>query len=140
MNESEKLIILEQARRRAAGEQVDPLSEWRKGMPQPEPPRKERGLDAPPVDMDAHVEAIVAAEREFIMTVVGQAMKEFGDSLIDEIEHKIREQVDKIRVDFGLESTVEQLVADALSKSQSDKEAARSGEVIPLPNPLQRRG
>jgi hypothetical protein len=40
--------------------------------------------------MEAHVNAIVAAERAFILEVVGQAMKEHGELMMAEIDIRIK--------------------------------------------------
>jgi hypothetical protein len=138
MNENEKLVFLNAAKMRAAGNPVDPMEAWERNKPQPEPPRRERGLDTPPVDIDAHVSAIVAAEREFIMTVVGQAMKELGEDMMAEVSDRIKEQVEKIRSDFGLKATVEEMVKDALAnKGLVSSAKADETNVVTLPNFLQ---
>ena len=60
------------------------------------------------------------AEHEFMIKVVGQALGEYGDMIIDHIEKKIAEEVGKLRAEVNL------------------KRASDDGDVVPLPNPLRK--
>jgi hypothetical protein len=142
MTGEEKAAILKDARatlERLAVEQL-PLSEphedaferWERLKPKPEEPKPPRDLDTP-IDWDARIAAAIAAEREFMVEVIGAALGEYADQLVDEIEKKIAEQVDQLRAEIAEEVT--KVRADMNPKREGD-----DGEVLLLPNPLQRRG
>jgi hypothetical protein len=81
--------------------------------------RAEGNLKRASDDWDAHRGG--DRKRACIIEVVGQALGEYGDMIIDHIEKKIAEEVRKLRAEVNL------------------KRASDDGEVVPLPNPLQRR-
>jgi hypothetical protein len=64
-----------------------------------------------PIDWEARIAAAIAAEHEFMIATVGQALGEYGDN----IEKKIAEEVAKLRIESG------------------------EGKVVLLPNPLNGR-
>jgi septum formation topological specificity factor MinE len=79
-----------------------------------------RSPDPTSIDVDERVNTLIAAERDFIIEVVGQALGEFRDELMAEIEKMIAEEVKKLRAQ--------------LSRNQSSGD----GEVVLLPNPLRK--
>jgi hypothetical protein len=99
----------------------DSLERWARNMPKPEPPRQQRSLDIPHVDLDERVNTLIAAERDFIIEVVGQALGEFRDELVGDIEKMIAKEVEKLRAEVNL------------------KRASEGGDVVLLPNPFLRR-
>ena len=65
-------------------------------------------------------EGPIAAEHQFMIATVGQALGEYGDQLVAEIEKKIAEEVGRLRADVNL------------------KRASDDGEVVLPPNPLRK--
>jgi hypothetical protein len=66
---------------------------------------------------DEHINTLISAERDFIIEVVGQALGEFREELVGEIEKMPAERVEKVRAEVNL-------------KRASDE------KVVLLPNPL----
>jgi hypothetical protein len=92
------------ARTRLADEPADDwLTSWRRTMPAPEPKREERKLDTMQIDWPAEIRAAVARERAFMTEVIGQALAEYGDGIITEIEQKIAAAADRVRADLRAE-------------------------------------
>jgi hypothetical protein len=54
----------------------DVLEEWKRNMPRPEPKPRERGLDTSPVDWNVIINQRVASMKDFVITVLGEALKE----------------------------------------------------------------
>jgi hypothetical protein len=97
------------------------LERWGRNMPKPKEPRRLRSSDPTPIDVDERVNTLIAAERDFIIEVVGRAIGEFHNELIEEIEKMIAEEVKKLRTKPNL------------------KRESNEGEVVMLPNPFLRR-
>jgi hypothetical protein len=110
------------ARERLPDEQEeDSMERWARNMPKPEEPPRPQGLDTTPIDWDARIAALISAERDFIIEVVGQALGEFRSELLDEIDKMIAEEVEKLR-----------------TEAKKNRESS-DGEVVLLPNPLRKR-
>ena len=69
---------------------------------------------------DEHINTLISAERDFIIEVVGQALGEFREELVGEIEKMPAERVEKVRAEVNL------------------KRASDDGKVVLLPNPLRK--
>jgi hypothetical protein len=52
----------------------DVIKEWKRHMPKPEPKRRERGLDTAPVGSSSVIDQRVASMKDFVMTVLGEAL------------------------------------------------------------------
>ena len=69
---------------------------------------------------DEHINTLISAERDFIIEVVGQALGEFREELVGEIEKMPAERVEKVRAEVNL------------------KRASDDGKVVLLPNLLRK--
>jgi hypothetical protein len=89
MNETERMRILAEARaalertahiNAAEGSEYvvdeDRLEAWRRGRPQHEPKSKREHLDTARTDWSSIVDQRIAAMRDFLVTVVGEALRE----------------------------------------------------------------
>jgi uncharacterized coiled-coil protein SlyX len=54
----------------------DVLKEWQRNKPQAESAPRKRGLDTAPVDWDAIINTRIATMKDFVMEVIGQALRE----------------------------------------------------------------
>jgi hypothetical protein len=83
---------------------ADELARWQARRPQPEPPKRPRGLDtapAPQIDWAAVINGAIRGERAHMVEAIGQAIGQHGDGLLDEVEAMIAAAVDHLRAEFA---------------------------------------
>jgi hypothetical protein len=99
--------------RRLPGEPPEP--DWRASRPAPEPKRRARGLDTAPqpeVDIAYVIRGAILAERSVMVEIVGQALGEYCNGILDQVETMIGAVAAEIREDFGRQ--IDQLRAELL--------------------------
>jgi hypothetical protein len=72
--------------------------------PPPEPERKPRGLDtapAPQIDWAAVINGAIRGERAHMVEAIGQAIGQYGDELLGEVEAMIAAAVNQLRTEFA---------------------------------------
>jgi hypothetical protein len=68
----------------------DVLKEWQRNKPQPEPKRRERGLDTAPIDWSHVIDQRVGAMKTFVLDVLAQALS----ACVDGERKAIKEALD----------------------------------------------
>jgi hypothetical protein len=84
----------------------DELARWQAQRPQPEPPKRERGLDiapAPQIDWAAIINGAIRGERAHMVEAIGQAIGQYGDELLTEVEGMIAQAIDQLRTELRAE-------------------------------------
>jgi hypothetical protein len=79
----------------------DEIARWQACRPQPEPPKRERGLDTMRVDLDAEIRKAVTRERALLTEATGQALGEIRDTVLDEAEQLIATAVNQLRAEIN---------------------------------------
>jgi hypothetical protein len=108
-------VTYEEALRIARGERLpgepkeDTLERWSRNRPEPTP--RSPNLDITPVDWSVVIASALKAERAHMIEVVGRALGEFKNQLLDEVEQLIAEAADQVRVE--MKQAFDQLRADA---------------------------
>jgi hypothetical protein len=136
----------------------DEIAAWRASQPRPKPKRRTRGLDtapAPEVDWATVIRQAILGEREHTAEVVGGAIGEYGNGLLDEIEATIaataaelREefarQIDQLRAELSgrIDSTqthgaeLKAQLDEIIARRRRTKAAKANGEHLLLPAPV----
>ena len=90
----------------------DELARWQAHRPQPQPPKRPQSLDtAPPIDWAAVIHGAIRGERAHVLEVVGQALGEYGNEVVAEVEQMTAQAIDQLRTELRAElaSQVDQL-------------------------------
>lgn len=98
----QRLEELEQQRREREylEEMGQPLPEYREWkLPEVEPMPRQRKRDTAPVDWSSVIDQRIAAERRFLIEVVGQAVGEVRDQIETNLRKEFEEQLRQARVD-----------------------------------------
>jgi hypothetical protein len=113
----------------------DVLKEWKSNMPKAEPPKRARGLDTAPVDWSSIIDERVFNMKEFVMTVLGEALRETFNVERNAYAAALQER-DKTIADLELkllrtQAEVAKLNASVIElKLEHDRE---QGKVLDLP-------
>jgi hypothetical protein len=94
----------------------DPLADWRKSMPRPEPEKTSQSLDTAQVDWSLIIHQALKAERALLTEATGSALGEVREELRDEfaaaiekLRAEFRAEVDRLRAEFSQAREVQSL-------------------------------
>jgi hypothetical protein len=110
----------------------DVLKEWKNNMPKAEPPKRARGLDTAPVDWDAIINTRIASLQDFVMTVIGEALRESFEIERGAYQEALRKRDKKI-ADLELTLLRTQAEFEKLRLRVIEHEHGEQGKVLDLP-------
>ena len=104
MREANRAAIEELEQQRREREYLEEMGqlqperrEWK--LPEVEPPPRERKRDTSPVNWSAVIDQRIAAERQFLIQVVGEAIGEVREQIEESTRKEFEEQLRQARVD-----------------------------------------
>jgi hypothetical protein len=110
----------------------DDLAAWRASRPRPEPKREPRRLDtqpaAPPIDLAAVVRGALLGERSLMTEAFGEALGEYGNGLLDQVEGMIAATAAGLHEDLSRQ--IDQLRAEL--SARIDEMASESAANVAL--------
>jgi hypothetical protein len=116
----------------------DVLKDWKSNMPKAEPPKRVRGLDTAPVDWDAIINARITNMKDFVMTVIGEALRESFEieraAYADAVQQRDRKIADLELTLLHTQAEVAKLNASVVElKLERDREQGKVLDLPPLP-------